>query len=320
MGTAPSVAEVEGWGGAFARYESEFRRFADQHWANQGPDAFDGNYYDRAMIYYVWWARTGNPTYLERANAHAVQYRRDYLEARNFVVLPHEAMLDGVALHYLVTGDEASRTAVGRVADRLIRPGQLPVLADPGAEIDNRVQARILTALILARRLDAPSQAGHDWSARAREALNNVLQSQAPDGAYRFTHPGAGQCGYNKPWMVGLLNDALVRYYTTFEADGRIVGSVRRAVDYMWERNWDAGNQGFVYLEGHCNGDGPIQAGDINNLISSGFGFVYRQTGDATYRTRGDAVFAGGVVNAWLPISKQFNQQYTSSYRYLSYR
>ena len=61
-------------------------------------------------------------------------------------------------------------------------------------------------------------------------------------------------------------------------------------------------------------------APDLNNLISAGFGWVYRQTGDAKYRAAGDAIFAGGVTQAYLAGTKQFNESYTSSFRYLGYR
>ena len=54
-------------------------------------------------------------------------------------------------------------------------------------------------------------------------------------------------------------------------------------------------------------------------LIVNGFGFVYKHTGDATYLYRGDLVFAGGVEGNWLEGSKQFNQQYASSYNYIAY-
>jgi len=54
-------------------------------------------------------------------------------------------------------------------------------------------------------------------------------------------------------------------------------------------------------------------------LIVNGFGFVYKHTGDAAYLYRGDLVFAGGVEEGWLEGSKQFNQQYATSYKYLAY-
>jgi hypothetical protein len=38
------------------------------------------------------------------------------------------------------------------------------------------------------------------------------------------------------------------------------------------------------------------------------------------YRDRGDQIFAGGVAGAYLAGTKQFNEQYTASYRYPAYR
>ena len=62
-----------------------------------------------------------------------------------------------------------------------------------------------------------------------------------------------------------------------------------------------------------------MPAADLNMLIVNGFGFVYKHTGDETYLQRGDVVFEGGVEGNWLEGSKQFNQQYASSYNYIAY-
>jgi hypothetical protein len=47
---------------------------------------------------------------------------------------------------------------------------------------------------------------------------------------------------------------------------------------------------------------------------------MYQQTGDDTYRDRGDQVFAGGVRGAWLDGPKQFNQNYMWSFDYVKWR
>ncbi len=303
---------------AYTRYEQDFRSFADSHWNQAGADWAAGNYYDRAKIYYVWWARTGNSIYRDRANAMAVNYRTNYVEANNYGVSAHWSQIEGLALHYLLTGDEASRTAVGRMADGFAYPYYMNNLQNTSAEMENRMQARVLISFVMANKINAPrgSYPTGTWPGFARDALNKILASQSPDGAYRFS----GQCGYNKPFMVGLLNDALIQYYRLFEADPRILPAVKKSLDYMWANDWDAGAQAFVYLGGPCGSDGRNPSPDLNNLISSGFGWVYRQTGDATYRTRGDAVFASGVNGAWLYGSKQFNEEYTLSYKYPAYR
>jgi hypothetical protein len=314
--TVPPVPTQEARGGAWATYERDFRTFAETHWSASGADWGLGNYYDRAMIYYVWWARTGNATYLSRANAMALDYRTRYIESSNYGPAAWWAQMDGIALHYLVTGDEQSRTTVGRVADYFyLASGTLSTFAS--TDLDQRDQARMLLGFLLAWKLNAPSQYGLNWSTMLRTALTNVLSTQAPDGAYRVP---TAQCGYDKPFMVGMLNDVLTRYYDTFERDPRIVSSVKRSVDYLWANDWLPEAQSFAYIGGPCYGEGRVAAGDLNNMISSGFGWVAKRTGDASYYTKGDAVFAGGVYGSWLFGSKQFNQAYASSFRYLGYR
>ncbi len=96
---------------------------------------------------------------------------------------------------------------------------------------------------------------------------------------------------------------------------------MKRAVDYMWTNNWVASAQAFQYLDStRCQGGDRGPAPDLNLMVASGFGFLYQQTGNAAYRTNGDAVFTGGVNGAYIGGDKQFNQQFTSSYRYLGYR
>jgi len=317
---APSLGDV------FGRYERDFRTNDERQWAANGPGWANMNYYDRAAIYYAWYARTGDFKYLTRANAVAVDYRKNYLEANNFAIQPHWSMLDGVALHYLVTGDEASRTAVGKVADLLTGLGYRTSIGSKTGT-DNRVQARYIVALLLANAIKAPSvgigapvgvKGGHDWPAELRRALPLILQTQDADGAWRLA------CKETKPvthpFTTGLLFDALARYHDLFEPDPRIPPAIKRGADYLWDRDWIPQKRSFKYVGAECPAEGgPGPAPDLNNLIVNGFGFVYRQTRDITYRRRGDEIFGGAVTGAWLSPTKQFNQVYSSSYRYLAY-
>jgi hypothetical protein len=318
LGAAPSVASVQARGGVWARYESDFATYAESHWASEGASYDNADYYDRAMIYYMWWARTGNATYLDRANQLAIN-ARTYIESAGYYPQPYLMMIDGVALHALITGDQRSLATVGKAADALMSPPTYwanVVGQTSNGDMDSRTQARLLGVLLDAWYLHAPSAQGNDWGVRLRDVLTRILGSQSADGAYRWPD----QCSYNKPFMDGMLNDALIRYHTTFEADARIVPAVKRSVDYMWANDWLPSSQSFTYLEGTCSSEVPGAAADLNNMIVSGFAFVARQTGDASYYTKGDAVFAGGVSGSWLVGSKQFNQEYTTSYRYLGLR
>lgn len=332
VGPALPPQDAASLGGPFERYERDFRTFAERHWRADGFNWEAANYYDRAKIFYVWWARTGDDSFLARGNELALDYRRNYIEANSFRPSAHWSQMAGIALHCLVSGDAASGEALGRVADLFAIPHNIKELANLGGEMDNRVQARTLEVLLLAWQIGAPSlgvpevqsdgsdwgiPGGNDWARILRTALRQILATQSPDGAYRFQQ---AQCGLNKPFMVGLLNDALIQYHDRFEADPRILPAVKRSLDYLWERNWNGKAQAFVYLEGPCEDNETGPAPDLNNLILSGFGWVYRQTGDTVYRDRGDAVLAGAVDGAWLAGSKQFNQGYTTSYKYAAFR
>jgi hypothetical protein len=322
MGAAgvPDVPTLQGRGGAWARYEADFATHAEQRWSADGADYLNANYYDRAMIYYVWWARTGNATYLTRAHQLALNARA-YIEAANYNPQPYLLMLDGVALHALVTGDARSAATVARVADAM--GGPLAYWAThlgdtTHVDMDSRTQARVLQAVLNAWLLKVPSPAGHDYAARLRVLAAKVLGSQSPDGAYRWP---VG-CRTHRPFTTGMVNDALIRYYQTFEREPRIPEAVQRAVDHLWARDWDAASQSFRYISQACAATGELAtpAPDLNQLIASGFAFAARTSGDAGYYAKGDAVFAGGVTGIWFSTSKHFNQQYTSGYRYLSLR
>jgi hypothetical protein len=316
MGSAdvPSVSAIQAKGGAWATFEATYAAQQELRWWTDGVNA-DANYYDRAMIYYVWWARTGNATYLERGHQLALNARA-YLESANYQMQPYLLMIDGIALHAMLTGDQRSATAVARIADYLggsHSPWPAALAENANGSIDSRSQARVLTTLLSARLLNVASPSGDDWGARLRVTLGYILRSQSADGAYRWS----GQCYGNKPFMTGMLNDALIRYHTSFEPDARIPDAVKRAVDYMWSANWVPSTQGFLYQDGACT-EGA--SADLNQLIVSGFGFVARQTGDASYFAKGDAVFNGGVALSYLNSPKHFNQNYSAAFHYLSHR
>jgi hypothetical protein len=323
VGPTVTVRRAAGLTPAIRRWDEEFTRLADQHWEAEGAEWSTGNYYDRALIYYAQWVRSANPEYWRRANLMALDYRRRYLEANNYGSSAHWSMLDGVALHYLVSGDEASRVAVGRVGDTMAAAFYVNNLSNLAAEMDNRIQARVLLAFVLSNQLRAPSRDGHDWAVRARAALTKIVASQGGDGGYHFTHPNGEQCGHTQPFMVGLLNDALIRYDALFEADPRIQPTIRKSLDYLWANAWDPAGRSFVYLDGPCPAGARYTrkgSPDLNNLILTGYAWYAQQSGNDVYQRRADQIFEGAVGGSWLSGSKQFNQQYTSSYRYLGYR
>jgi hypothetical protein len=332
VGPLVSADVVSALGGAFSRYEADFNKYSNLHWESAGASWESANYYDRAFINYTWYARTGDVTYLNRGNALAEDYLLNYVEENQYGVASWWSMPKGITAHYLLNGDKASLTAIGKMADGVCSPwnsnSNWSNLFDPTFS-EGREIARALETLTQAVLVQAPSAGfetrpgGNDFPAKAKSLVEKILTTmQLPDGSRPRFASGTDFEGkaVDKPFMNGLVNEALINYYEQVEADPRIVPFIKANLDYMWANEWDATAKAFQYVDKNVtSGDTDDPAPDLNGLIGTGFGFVYQHTGDATYLSRGDQVFAGGVEGAWLTGSKQFNQEYAYSLNYLGY-
>jgi hypothetical protein len=61
-------------------------------------------------------------------------------------------------------------------------------------------------------------------------------------------------------------------------------------------------------------------APDLNLLIAPLYAWLWKQTGNPSYRDRGDQLWQGGVEGAYLDGGKQFNQNYWWSFDYVAWR
>jgi len=334
VGPTVSVAQAQAFGGVYGRYESDFVKYSSQLWTTEGFN-WDGDYYDRALIYYAWWARTGDPTYWARAGQIVYDYRTNYLEKNAYGSSPHWAQLEGIEKHYLLTGDEASRQAVVRTAGKLNLGFILAGHYLDGSAGESRIAARVLHSQLLAWRLTpagapaitGPGASGTNWGRNVETVLGKIVAWQQPDGSY----PAVLVCGGQLNYMVGLLNDALIKTYDYYvpastsrsAIQSTVVGLVQKGVDYMWTTQWLPAKGSFQYASVDCSSKsvgGPSPSPDLNNMISAGFAWLSKQIGDASYLSAADAIFAGGVTQAYVAGTKQFNEEYTSSFRYLGYR
>ena len=333
VGPTISTSATRSQGGAFAKYESEFKRYADHHW-KATADAWEQNYYDRSLLFYAAWIRTGDPEYWRRGTMMALNYRRKYLEPNAYGIQPHWAQVRGLELHYRLTGDTMSRRAVagifahGLSAFSMKLWGPKADIENPQSEyMENRIQARVLQGALASYRMNASytrpdglAFRASEWPTRLRDVLSKILSTQQADGSYSWVQVCGGQLNY----MVGMLNDVLIEYYRDFEPDPRIPIAVEKANEYLWTRQWIPGEQAFKYASVNCAKVGGMEAaGDLNGLLIASFGWLYQRTGDAKWRTRGDAILAGLVSQKWAGNytgDKQFNQAFAESYRYLGWR
>jgi hypothetical protein len=303
----------------FTQYEAEFDRGSDAHWALYGSAWAAMNFYDRAMSHFAFWARTGNPVLWERAARVGREYRMEYLEANAFGSTEWWAQLEGLAVHYWLTGEEDSREAVYRTAESLHRSrGGQDRLTNNTTHpwMDNRVQAKVLGGKVLSYRLEAPAYgAVADWAAGARQDLGWILTTQDPAGPFLFQNI----CGASSNFMTGLLTSVFVLYYEHLDRDPRIPDAIRRFQDWLWDTQWRPADQVYNYYSLQCETGGPTPGWDLNGLFLEAYGWLYAQTGDAKYLERGDATFAGLVAKTWFQNTKMYNQAFQSSWRYFGY-
>lgn len=319
-GPTITSAAARALGGVFNKYEGDFAYFANVHWNQDGASWSGANYYDRALIYYAMWVRTGNPDYFYRGTAIAVDYRVNYLEANAYATSPHWSQVEGLEQHYLLSGDSKTKFAVARVAEQM----RGYPLADTTFTLwmESRIQARSLQALYTAWRIGAVGPANLNLPALIDKAIDDILKTQRSDGSFGWPNT----CDYSLSYMNGLLNDVFIKVHTYYRADPRMLSMVQKNADYLWNAEWLSASNAFKYITQNCTSQasgyvgGPVPAVDLNNLFVTSYSWLYNRTGNATYKTRADQIFAGAVNGSFINGSKQFNQQYTSSFRYLAYR
>jgi hypothetical protein len=118
------------------------------------------------------------------------------------------------------------------------------------------------------------------------------------------------------PFMFGLTSEALILYYEEIEQDPRIIEKLKLAASTCWTLAWRPAEEGFFYRADSPSAGAP----DLNMLIAPAYAWLYKKTGDLSYRAQADLIFAGGVRGAWLAGAKQYNQSYRWAFDYVGWR
>jgi hypothetical protein len=188
-------------------------------------------------------------------------------------------------------------------------------------------------------------------------ARDYYARLQYTDGSWRWREtPGDGSVPYMQPFMIGMLLEGLIATHQLTN-DATVRTAILRGVDNLYARGYRTGSftsygggkwRGMWYTvygsscgtptAPACGEGEPMDYEDkirevrqLNPVNLHAFGYAFKISGDAKYRTQGDEIFAatfgngaGPGADAWYGLAdyreKEYNQSYRTAGRYLAWR
>jgi chitodextrinase len=265
-----------------------------------GDQKLAATYYDAERVFFNIADYTSDSKWLSCAQAAESSYR-GYVLSNNGGVPGYWNFARGLYEDYVRNGDSASRDAVIGLSTHTFCADTTPADWTAG-EASSREVAYCIDSLIYAEKVGAPNRARLDFL--LDQALGHVDQWTGPGSPANFA-----------PFMFGLTAEALILYYEEVSPDPRILPAIEKGLNYIWAQAWLPADECFWYRR-----DDAAPGDDLNMLIAPAYAWAWKQTGNDTYRDRGDLVFAGGVKRAYLANGKQFNQSYRWSFEFVRLR
>lgn len=307
-----------------SNWESNMTTWGDYHKNDVFNGSFDekllSTYYDGGFVYFRLKDYTGTSSWGTVATDFIDFFRDQYVVPNNGAIPGYWNFTHGLTEDYLRNADTASRDAVrDDLAVNAAFANDATPLSSTVDYLLSREVAYTVMCYLNAERCGA---------SRRVPRLSQLFEQMLGHMDQWFVSQTAG---YVRPFMVALTARALIMYHETI-GDSRIVPMLETAYEWLWQNTWLPGDLTFKYTDrvAYDNSGGEEPSPDLNLLILPVFGYLYYQTGDTTWITRGDQVFQGGVVGAgssgnpsgaYLAGSgKQFNQNYFWSFDYLTWR
>jgi hypothetical protein len=294
------------------QWQQQMLHFGQQH-ANSlsglsGDAALNAIYYDAARVFYQIADYTHDPSWLAPAHEAATIYRDQFVMPNNGDVPGYWNFTGGLLLDYQHTGDVRSKDAIVLLSKNAAFAVDGTPLEWSASTVQSREVAYSIMSYLNAETVGQPHRARlDDLVTQAIGHLDQWFVSK--------TAP------YLQSFMAGLTMEALIQYNTAVGGDPRILPAIQSAVDSMWSHNWLSGNQSFQYVDQQLSGvGGPDPSPDLNMLIAPAYAWMYHETGNPMYQQEADAIFKGGVEDAYLQGEKQFNQNYLFAFDFLTWR
>jgi len=305
---------------AIAKFEQNFRSIAQTHGERIVANSRDLNnsldddlkplYYD-SIDTFIDGVQYVGPASLEYAKAASDVYQDWVID--NQAQIPGFWMFSDGLTKLALMGDAQASDTVKLMASNGFWTRDAGSNTNPSNFEESREVAYAGMTLLNAEKLGAPrSNRVHllaDWS------LGHLEQMVGSDR----TAP------YVQSFMVALTSEFLIRYYEATN-DSRVIPALEKAINSLWDLNWVPSARAFKYSDQVIEND-PSDvnpAPDLNLFFPKIFEWLYKKTGDITFRERGDEIFISGTEQSYLGNEgngfKQFNQQYFTGFEYLELR
>lgn len=228
-------------------------------------------------------------------------YRVYHVDANNGAIQIYRVFPEGMYERYVRRGDAAAKTSLLKLFNA--------AYVSTNASNETAAMATARYARETAYSLNVHVQAG-------RPALGYTLSSdQLTRRTFHYNNALAivdtwnnGTAPYLRPFMAGLVCKALIDYYELVSADAAIITKLGTLLDYIWSScwkdstgSWGAG-QAFTYTDRSLAGDPDASPSmdqytqpDLNMLVCPAFGWMWKKTGAAKWRQRGDLIFQGAI-------------------------
>ena len=275
--------------------------------SNTFDNLLNAVYYDAQRVFLQIGDYTGVSSWTTCANTARSIYRDQYVIRNNGSVPGYWNFTTGLTMDYLRTGNATSQNAVTLLSQNAAYAQDgTPLSWTQSAELSREVAYAIISYINAEKVGAAPRARLPQLVDQALGHIDQWFISKSylcPDNTGGACPTAAYNQYYIQPFMVGLTSDALIQYFQK-TGDTRILPAIQTALDWLWTNAWVATDQAFWYENWVSSPSIPFPAAagtpDLNLLIAPAYAWVYTQTGDTKYRDRGDAIFAGGVLGAYL--------------------
>jgi hypothetical protein len=129
---------------------------------------------------------------------------------------------------------------------------------------------------------------------------------------------------FNEPFMLGLAMRPLIRWYM-ISHDERIPVVIKLTLDKIWDGWYDQKAHHFYYnpepAGERCSvGCQKWTGSTLNNLVSPGYAWYWRLTGDEVARQRGDEMFSHEYAESYPYSAKEWSQGFYWSWDFVDWR